>query len=476
MNPNFKSRPEEAPPNRWLVPMIICAVLLLFFAILLPRPRERRTEKPRATAEVDVAGAARSVAVRRPIYHQPTTGMNSAVQSPEEIVASRLHQFAHNRREYLNTIARRTGKPIPAVVEQFFDALDRGDWDQIKSLFHEMAVHSMQYDYSTDPWPDVNPYWALVLDAYGPFEQAHLLPARQFLDYGNAALDSLRPGMVYIGGTDPGRFVVTMMNETRDGEHHMVLTQNALADGRYIDFLNDLYGNQMAVLTQDEKDAAFKKYMADAKQRLLHDQNFPDEPKQVRDGENVTIGDDGDVKISGQISVMAINELLIQKLIEKNPDLSFAMEESISMPSTYIHGAPLGSLIELNAQSGPDSLTPDSAAQSLAYWNNAAQQATADVSDADSLDQLKKMYSHEITSQGHLFAAQGLNDQAEHAFALAVQLCPSSPEAVFNYVQVLMDQKRPAEALRVAQTGLELAPKNEQLKDLVARVKAASPP
>ena len=51
--------------------------------------------------------------------------------------------------------------------------------------------------------------------------------------------------MVYVGGTDPGAFITSFLNETSDGEHHVVLTQNALADGTYLDYLNALYGDRM---------------------------------------------------------------------------------------------------------------------------------------------------------------------------------------------------------------------------------------
>jgi hypothetical protein len=40
------------------------------------------------------------------------------------------------------------------------------------------------------------------------------------------------PGMVYVGGDDNGRWVPELINDTSDGEHHIVITQNCLADGR----------------------------------------------------------------------------------------------------------------------------------------------------------------------------------------------------------------------------------------------------
>ena len=52
--------------------------------------------------------------------------------------------------------------------------------------------------------------WQAVHETYGVAEVAHDWPAQKLLDYGQAVLDSLRPGMVYVGGTDAGRFIPTL--------------------------------------------------------------------------------------------------------------------------------------------------------------------------------------------------------------------------------------------------------------------------
>jgi len=66
-----------------------------------------------------------------------------------------------------------------------------------------------------------------------------------------------------------------MLNETSEGEHHVVLTQNALADGTYLDYVNFLYGDRLRTLNGDDSKRAFEDYMTDARKRLQHDQEFP---------------------------------------------------------------------------------------------------------------------------------------------------------------------------------------------------------
>jgi hypothetical protein len=277
------------------------------------------------------------------------TSPGGPAPTAEQIVAAKVSQFGRSRREIVRAIGRRLGEDVPAEVEKFFDAVESGRWEEIDAQFKVLATHSGQYAYSTNHWPELNPFWSAVLDAYGPAAAAHLWPAQKLLDYGNAALDSLRPGMVYVGGTDPGRFIPTLLNETSDGERHIVLTQNALADGRYLEYLNVLYGDRMAALTSEDSQRGFQDYLADAQKRLQHDQQFPDEPKQIRPGEDIKVTE-GRVQVSGQVAVMAINEILLQTLMQKNPDLSFAVQESLPLKGTYADAVPLGPLMELRAQ------------------------------------------------------------------------------------------------------------------------------
>src|SRR5260370_24415634 len=141
-----------------------------------------------------------------------------------------------------------------------------------------------------------------------------------------------------------------------------MVTQNAFADGRYLDFLSTLYADRMTTLTTEDSQAAFQNYVADAQKRFEHDQQFPDEPKQVRPGEDLQMVD-GKVQVSGIASVMAINEKLLQSLMQKNPDLSFAVQESFPFKGTYADALPLGPLMELGAADAKNDFTAQRAAQ-----------------------------------------------------------------------------------------------------------------
>jgi hypothetical protein len=451
MMPHSNAR-EERPVSdhhlrrRWLWVFCLSCALVLIVEFLIRRHRHELVSQEVAASDESPAPdqPAPISAVDSPRRH--TTHHRAATPqfTAEEIVAGKVAQFGRKRRELVRAIARRSQKEIPPEVEKFFDAVESGNWESITNQWHELAVHSSQYEFSTNHWEHLDPFWPSVLDAYGVAEQAHLWPAQKLLDYGNAVIGALRPGMVYVGGTDNGRWIPELLNDTSDGEQHIVVTQNALADSRYLDFVNDLYSDRMTPLTQDDSTRAFEAYVSDARKRLEHDQQFPDEPKQVLPGEDFQVVD-GQVQVRGQTAVMAINGRLLQMLMQKNPEMSFAIEQSFPFRETYADALPLGPLMELNARNDQNTFTAERASQSLDYWRNATQQVLSDF-DATSSEAVLKSYSHDASVAANLLAAHNFDSQAEETYRLATQLWPGNPECVGGLANLLAANGREAEA------------------------------
>ena len=74
----------------------------------------------------------------------------------------------------------------------------------------------------------------------------------------------------------------------------------------------------MSTLTSEDSQAAFQAYVGDAQKRLEHDQQFPDEPKQVRPGEDIRVVD-GKVQVSGMASFSTGNPLLSRCSVTLKP-------------------------------------------------------------------------------------------------------------------------------------------------------------
>ena len=450
-NPDSSGPPGYFSQSRWTRLIVAGCVLVVLLALLSRRQRDRPD-----TDHVALTNAGQTTvtdsAKPKSSFERARRSAFSPTATAEEIVTSKVLQFGRSRRELVHEIARRTGKAIPSAVEKFFDAIEAGDWNEIDAQWKVLAEHSSQYAFSKEHWPDLDPFWMSVLDAYGVAEQAHLWPAQKLLDYGNAILDSLRPGMVYVGGTDAGRWIPELLNETSGGEPHIAITQNAFADGRYLEFMQTLYGERFAALTDEDSKRALEEFKTDARKRLEHDQQFPDEPKQVRPGENIKIVN-GEVQVSGGTGVMAINERLLQMLMAKNPELSFAIEQSALMTSTFANATPVGPIMELGVRDEQNALTRERAAQSVDYWRTTAQQLLSD-SQADS-DEVRGSYAKLALNQASLLLDRNYTAEAEQTFRLALDIAPSSREAVFTYVNLLTEQNRVEDAIAIAEKAVQ---------------------
>jgi tetratricopeptide (TPR) repeat protein len=156
--------------------------------------------------------------------------------------------------------------------------------------------------------------------------------------------------------------------------------------------------------------------------------------------------------------------------MEKNPDASFAMEQSFPFESMYANATPLGPIMELRVRDEQDALTAERAAQSVDYWRAIAQQLLADSQTPEGSDP-RKAYSKLVSEQAALLLNRNYSAQAEEAFKIANEICPSSPEAVFRYVNLLTGQNRFQDAVQVGENAVKAAPENQQFRDLLERLK-----
>src|SRR5262249_43897806 len=116
---------------------LVVGLVLLLVALLL----FRRTASPTSTK----SGASRAAQQATPGFTYTSQARHDCCpplgrvagppQSAGEIVASKLVQFAANRRKLMSSLARRTGKPVPPEVEHFFDALEKGHWEEADAIF-----------------------------------------------------------------------------------------------------------------------------------------------------------------------------------------------------------------------------------------------------------------------------------------------------------------------------------------------------
>ena len=153
-------------------------------------------------------------------------------------------------------------------------------------------------------------------------------------------LKSMPAGSVYFGGTDAGRFWITMMNEVEDAGI-LCLTQNALADNTYMGHVRYFYGDRLRLPTLEETSTAFQEYV-----------------EGVRSGRIPNHGGiefaNGRVTVSGARAVMEINGILLKNIFEWDRGKhGFFIEESYSIEWMKPYLRPCGAILKVETKPLP---------------------------------------------------------------------------------------------------------------------------
>jgi len=265
---------------------------------------------------------------------------------------------------------------------------------------------------------------------------------------------------------------------------------------------------EMYIATPDDSQRCFQEYMADAQRRM--------QLGQLKPGEDVHVVDNR-VQVSGQVAVMSINGLLTKVMFDHNPKNEFFVEESFPLDWMYPHLTPFGIIMKINRQPLP-TLTDDILRRDHEFWKQYSKRMTGDfigygtpvkqvadwiektyiqkdyngftgdlkfVRDRDG----QKAFSKLRSSIGGIYAwrlhpqcppeyrpknnaeQQAIMREADFTFLQAFAFCPYSPEAVFRYVQLLLQFNRMDDALIVAETCLKLDPYNGSVQGLLENLK-----
>jgi tetratricopeptide (TPR) repeat protein len=264
--------------------------------------------------------------------------------------------------------------------------------------------------------------------------------------------------------------------------------------------------------TPEDSQKCFNEYLQDASRRLEHDQKFPNEPRQIKPGEDVKVIDNR-VQVSGQVAVMAINGLLTKVIFDHNPKNEFYVEESFPLDWMYPYLTPFGIIMKINRQPLPE-LTEDILQRDREFWKQfAKERLIGDIVQDDTPvrtitdwiektylrrdfsgfkgdrrfvrdDSAQKAFSKLRSSIAGVYSWRVLNStpgspshkrmikEADFAFRQAFAFCPYSPEAVFRYVNLLLspEMQRFDDALLIAETCLKLDPYNGAVINLVSQL------
>ncbi|MDG1890884.1 MAG: DUF2723 domain-containing protein [Verrucomicrobiota bacterium] len=296
----------------------------------------------------------------------------------------------------------------------------------------------------------------------------------------------MQENAILFGGTDPGRFNPTYMifcesfippsKKPRDPDFDRrdvyIITQNALADGTYLDYIRahyfrsaqkDLPFFQEMLRSASEKELnqttnwlarvfspvdqammgfgsyveanrkkrrvypvteiytpshldsekAYMDYMSDAAYRKMNNQ--------LRPGEIVTEMPDGRLSVQGQAAVMAINALLTKVIFEKNPNRAFYIEESMPLEWMYPHLTPFGIIMKLNRDE-VSTISEEMLEKDHAFWSQYMNRLVGDWVQYDTPIEALTTFAEDVYLRGDLSSFTGdpkfvRDDWAQKAFS-----------------------------------------------------------
>jgi hypothetical protein len=247
---------------------------------------------------------------------------------------------------------------------------------------------------------------------------------------GSFVYPEMSPNAILFGGTDPGRFCPTYMifsesflpKEKRrepnfDRRDVYIITQNALADGHYLEYIRAHYNRsaqedpyffsellrsqeerasntstnflsrfalpldraltevgaqlererrasglypakELTLPSNNDLDRAMRNFMADFQERAQRGQLRPGEEVRVKGNQ---------AQVTGQAAVMGINAILTREIFDKNPGHEFYVEESFPIDWMYPHLTPFGTIMKLERQP-PKELTPEVVERDRRFW------------------------------------------------------------------------------------------------------------
>ena len=442
-----------------------------------------------------------------------------AKAGPTITLTPQLKAFVKAKEAQARADTQAAGDTVSPDVWAYFAAAGQGKWDETSRLWASLAERCGQYASSTNRKSGTdlsvrNAAWQPLLEvdlavrafAYGEPKFAEA--------FGLGIIESIPPGALYFGGTDPGRGLVTALCKSHvNGEPFFTLTQNALADGTYLAYLRRMYGSKLYIPTAEDSEKTFNDYLSDAQRRLEHARRASREPKQLKPGEDVRMKDNT-VEVSGQVAVMSINALLTKIIFDKNPEREFYLEESFPLDWMFPHLTPHGLIMKINRQ--PLAALPENdVLQDRTFWTKQVQRYLGDwltydtpvtkvcafveqvfgekepgsfhcdpqfVKDDDACREFSKLrssiagvYAWRLNNTKAGADRERMANEADFAFRQAFALCPYSPEALYRYVNLLLTRGRADDALTLAETAHKLDPDNaqvEQFRQQVARMAA----
>jgi tetratricopeptide (TPR) repeat protein len=310
--------------------------------------------------------------------------------------------------------------------------------------------------------------------------------------YGTDMMRDMDKNAVYFGGSDAGRFVPTYMafvesqqddywkHEPFDRRDVAVITQNALCDTYYTQYIRNQYDNRFR--PKPDSYTPFEKWLGRDKAypttstTCISDdelfecwQEYDNLPETVA---RVKMGGPAQRLRPGTNDVFVVNGLVARKIFDKNKkDHTFYIEQSVPIDWMYPYLLPWGLILKLNP-TPMDSIPQEEIEKDRKFWDAYSAKLLANprfrMDNIAVLNFSKLAYFH-----SDLYRYRNLPKEQEYWLRIALALGPQMPDAVGAMTHLLVQQRRFDEALTVAESAAAADPASDSFVQLIEALKAA---
>ncbi len=418
--------------------------------------------------------------------------------TPKPWFDGRLRTFFRAKSEQAHQLASGSYGKVAPEMWSYFDAGVTGDWAAVTNLFQKLSPRMYQFGGHDEGFQNLA--WQPMNETFIAWNQLAVLDRRYALAFADGILTSVPPGSIYLGGTDAGRGLITALCKSHAGaDPFFTVTQNALVDHLYLEYLHEMYGSRMFTPSREDSRKCYDAYLVDAQRRLKENKLLPGEqPREI----------EGKVPLHSVVSVRAISGMIVKLMFDKNPERDFYVQESFPLEWTYPHALPHQFIYKINRQP-MQQLPMEVVLQDRNYWSAYIRPLIGDWLHMDTSLADVRVFVQTVHVQ-HEFqrftgdkefmddvAAQALFSKlrlaiagiyawrvehaatpgdrlemtraADFAFRQAWSLCPLFPEVVVRYADFLASQNRLGDAMMIAETARKAMARSARLPPGVAR-------
>ena len=180
--------------------------------------------------------------------YKTNAAVNDRTSSVSKQTLAQLEKFSAAKEAQAKMLAAAAGETIYPQFQKYFDAAKKGDFRTITNMYADFRKYHPQYAHEGDKdWRPAyrTSYWQPMLEISLVYDQFASSDAKFMQQAAHDLIDSIPPGSIYFGGTDPGRGLPTAFSKSQvDADPFYTLSQNPLTDPTYEEYLREMYGEK----------------------------------------------------------------------------------------------------------------------------------------------------------------------------------------------------------------------------------------